>query len=86
MLPRWRRELEEAQHADKQHGKHGILRGGVPAHHRPAVASVDLRRDAAILTGGEDLELVLERREVAAIAGIGDALEVAGITFSVWPS
>ena len=36
----------------------------------------DLRRDAALLTCGKDPELIIGRRVVAAIAGIGDgALE-----------
>src|SRR5262249_28055550 len=35
--------------------------------------SVDLRREAALLAAGVDLELVIGRGVVAAIAGIGDA-------------
>ena len=35
--------------------------------------ALDLRRDAALLAGGVDLELVIGRGVVAAIAGIGDA-------------
>jgi hypothetical protein len=35
--------------------------------------ALDLRRDAALLAGGVDLELVIGRGLVAAIAGIGDA-------------
>jgi hypothetical protein len=35
--------------------------------------ALDLRRDAALLAGGVDLELVIGRGVVAAIAGVGDA-------------
>ena len=45
--------------------------GGAPSH-----LPFDLRRDAALLTGCEDLELVFGRGVVTAISGIGeDAFE-----------
>ena len=43
------------------------LNGGTPIK-----LALDLRRDAALLAGRVDLELVIERGVVAAIAGIGD--------------
>ena len=44
------------------------LDGGAPFE-----LALDLRRDAALLAGRVDLELVIGRGVVAAIAGIGDA-------------
>ena len=67
------------------------LDGGAAAH-----LALDLRRDAALLAGDVDLELVIGRRVVAAIAGVGDdaarwslpiSVSISGMTVaSVWPS
>jgi hypothetical protein len=43
------------------------LDGSAPFH-----VALDLRGDAALLTGGVDLELVIGRRIVSAVSGIGD--------------
>src|SRR5262245_38047312 len=54
---------------------------------RPAFElAFDLRRDAALLAGGVDLEHVIGRGIVAAIAGIGDAAidQVADECFHLW--
>jgi hypothetical protein len=64
--------------------------GGASFH-----VALDLRGDAALLTGGVDLELVIGRRVVSAVSGIGDSAlddiatmaSLAGMTVaSVWPS
>jgi hypothetical protein len=48
--------------------------------------TLDLRREAPLLAGGVDLELVIGRGVVAAIAGIGDAAieDVADERLHLW--
>jgi hypothetical protein len=48
--------------------------GGAAAH-----LAFDLRRDTALLLGRVDLELVIGRRVVAAVAGIDPARPMRGI-------
>src|SRR6266545_3068872 len=45
----------------------------------PFELALDLRRDAALLAGGVNLELVVGRGVVAAIAGIGNELAAGGM-------
>ena len=56
----------------------------------PFEFALDLRRDAALLAARVDLELMIGRGVVAAIAGVGDAPMsacICGMTVaSVWPS